>query len=152
GYEDVDLCFKIRDAGRLLVYRPESVVVHHESQSGPERFRQARQNVARLHGKWLKRIQPDYVVNADGAIVRNEACGITPYTPPSPGPANDPCVVSIIILAFNQLEHTRLCLESIADRTCPAHEVIVVDNGSTDDTAKFLEQWQATHANCTVIR
>jgi len=34
GNEDVDLCLKLGEAGWRLVYRPESVVVHYESQSG----------------------------------------------------------------------------------------------------------------------
>ncbi|HUA69281.1 MAG TPA: glycosyltransferase [Candidatus Saccharimonadales bacterium] len=61
-------------------------------------------------------------------------------------------LVSIIILAMNQLAHTRACLESIAAHTTVLHEVIVVDNGSTDSTLEFLGEWQASHKNCVVIR
>jgi GT2 family glycosyltransferase len=48
GYEDVDLCLR---AGRCW-YAAESVVVHHESQSGPERWRAVRENIYRLRAKW----------------------------------------------------------------------------------------------------
>ncbi len=68
-----------------------------------------------------------------------------PEAPPRP-------VVSIIILALNQLEHTRACLASLAAHTPAPHEVIVVDNGSTDGTKEFLEAWQAGQANHLVIR
>jgi GT2 family glycosyltransferase/tetratricopeptide (TPR) repeat protein len=61
-------------------------------------------------------------------------------------------LVSIVILVLNQLEHTKACLESIAAHTPTPHEVIIVDNGSTDGTPEFLKTWQAGHANCTVIR
>ncbi len=61
-------------------------------------------------------------------------------------------LVSIIILVLNQLELTRACLESVAAHTTCPHEIIVVDNGSTDGTPEFLKQWQAAHPNCTVIR
>ena len=45
GYEDVDLCFKLREKGWKLVYQPESVVIHFESQSGPERFAKVSENI-----------------------------------------------------------------------------------------------------------
>jgi GT2 family glycosyltransferase len=80
------------------------------------------------------------------------AAGITAQrTPPAVALPPPTRLVSIIILALNQLKHTRACLESIAAHTPSPHEVIVVDNGSTDDTPAFLKSWQAEHANCTVI-
>lgn len=62
GYEDIDLCFALAQRGFSIVYEPRSVVIHHESQSGPERWRCAKGNVARLHAKWLGRITPDAIV------------------------------------------------------------------------------------------
>jgi GT2 family glycosyltransferase len=62
GYEDVDLCFALARSGFSIRYEPRSVVIHHESQSGPERWRCARENVERLHRKWLGRVVPDAVV------------------------------------------------------------------------------------------
>ncbi|MGO8767049.1 MAG: glycosyltransferase [Limisphaerales bacterium] len=61
-------------------------------------------------------------------------------------------LVSIIILVMNQLAQTRACLESIAAHTPMLHEVIIVDNASTDQTPEFLKEWQATHPNYVVIR
>ncbi len=61
-------------------------------------------------------------------------------------------LVSIIILVLNQLEHTRACLESLAAHVKVPHEIIVVDNGSTDGTPEFLRQWRAAHENRAVIR
>ena len=150
GYEDVDLCFRISAAGKRLVYQPASVVTHHESQSGPERFRQARQNVVRLHQKWLGKIQPDFVVQADGQIIATGTGRFADYRPAKTG--EDSCAVSIIVLARNQLEHTRACLESIAAHTPRAHEVIVVDNGSNDGTPEFLKSWSAADSRRVVIR
>lgn len=68
GYEDVDLCLKLTAAGKRLVYQPASVVVHHESQSGPERFRQAAANIRRLHERWLGKVQVDAIIQVDGMI------------------------------------------------------------------------------------
>lgn len=52
GYEDVDLCLTMRHMGWNVVYQPGSVVTHHESASGPERWTRARENVRRLQIKW----------------------------------------------------------------------------------------------------
>lgn len=52
GYEDVDLSLSCLGAGLRVVYEPASVVVHHESQSGPERFAHAGANIRRLRHKW----------------------------------------------------------------------------------------------------
>ena len=151
GYEDVDLCFKIAAAGRLLVYQPQSVVTHHESQSGPERFRCVQQNIARLHSKWLQRVTPDYVLGPDKTPVKTHADRIGPYLPSPDDAGAERNVVSIIILAHNQLDHTRRCLESIERHTPEPHELILVDNGSTDGTPDHFLDYAARHKNVTVI-
>lgn len=47
--------------------------------------------------------------------------------------------ISIIILTWNGLEYTKLCLESLFDNTVHDHfTVYVVDNGSTDGTLEYL--------------
>jgi hypothetical protein len=43
--------------------------------------------------------------------------------------------VSIIIFNWNGLQDTLECLESVFKLDYPNFEVIVVDNGSTDDSA-----------------
>ncbi|MFY9302553.1 MAG: glycosyltransferase [Atribacterales bacterium] len=48
-------------------------------------------------------------------------------------------LTSIIILTRNNLEYTKMCLESIRRYTPEPHEIIVVDNGSTDGTIEYLE-------------
>jgi len=62
GYEDVDLCFTLREKGWQIIYEPASTLIHHESQSGPERFRMAKQNIERLHAKWLGKVKPDLII------------------------------------------------------------------------------------------
>lgn len=47
---------------------------------------------------------------------------------------------SIIVLAHNQLEYTKKCLESIRKNTTNIeYEIIVVNNGSSDNTKEYLE-------------
>jgi GT2 family glycosyltransferase/Tfp pilus assembly protein PilF len=69
-------------------------------------------------------------------------------------PANlssDTPFTSIIILTFNQLEHTKPCLQSIEQHTPQPHELIIVDNGSTDGTLDYLRKYANDHNNVRVI-
>ena len=65
GFEDVDLCLQLADAGGRIRSEPASVVTHHESASGPERFRRTDQNTARLIERWHGRVTPDLLIDAD---------------------------------------------------------------------------------------
>gem|GEM_PF-2542398 len=56
-------------------------------------------------------------------------------------------LLSIVVLTRNLLNYTRQCLESIERHTSVPYEVIVVDNGSTDGTTEFLEQWASESNN-----
>ena len=59
---------------------------------------------------------------------------------------------SIIILTYNNLDYTRLCLDSIFAKTDhPEFEVILVDNASTDGTPAFLEEYAKTQSNLKFI-
>lgn len=59
GYEDVDYCYKVGTAGHKIVYRPESVAIHYESQSGSERCVSDVENFAKLVAKWHGKIPVD---------------------------------------------------------------------------------------------
>ena len=137
GYEDVDLCLRLGATGGRLVYQPKSVVVHHESQSGPERFRAAAANVARLHSRWVGRVQPDFITDKEGSLRGTPSSRIRPYVPETVMPAPK---VSILILVHDQLDHTRRCLESVALHTAESHELILVDNGSCPETSAYLRE------------
>ncbi len=47
--------------------------------------------------------------------------------------------VSIVVPVFNQVHLTRRCLASLFDGATKPHELIVVDNNSTDDTPEYLK-------------
>jgi GT2 family glycosyltransferase len=59
GYEDVDYCFKIRERGLRIVYEPDAMLFHFESQSGSQRFRRTQANVQRLSDRWRSRVEID---------------------------------------------------------------------------------------------
>jgi GT2 family glycosyltransferase len=50
-----------------------------------------------------------------------------------------PPAASIIIVSYNNLALTKLCLASVLRHTTGSFEVIVVDNASTDTTPEFLQ-------------
>lgn len=55
---------------------------------------------------------------------------------------------SIIIPTYNHLQYLRECIESIRAFTSSPYEIIVVDNGSTDGTAQYLQ----SHADQLVFK
>lgn len=65
---------------------------------------------------------------------QNQAAGASP----------PPLDVSVVIPAYNRAGLILPTLDSIAAQTYPPREVIVVDDGSTDDTADVAERWGAT--------
>lgn len=133
GYEDVDLCFKLRQKGWKLIYQPDSVVVHHESKSGSERFAKAAQNIALLHEKWLGTIPPDVIIHPDS---REEWVASPASETVTPTP-----LVSIIIPLFNQAKLTKACIEAIRGTSGDPlrYELILLDNGSGDWTPEYLK-------------
>jgi chlorobactene glucosyltransferase len=54
-------------------------------------------------------------------------------------------LVSIIVPARNEERNIRRCVESLLEQNYPNYEVIVVDDGSTDDTPDVLESILLTH-------
>lgn len=61
-------------------------------------------------------------------------------------------LVSIVIVTFNNLEYTKLCIESIYSKTAyPNFELVVVDNASSDKTTDYLAALKQGHDNIKVI-
>ncbi len=60
-------------------------------------------------------------------------------------------LTSVIVLTYNQLAYTKQCLESIKAHTPEPHELIIVDNGSTDGTLIYLQDYISNHENVKVI-
>ncbi len=60
-------------------------------------------------------------------------------------------LVSVVIVTYGGLEHTRRCLESLEAETWPRMEIIVVDNASPDGTPQFLEDYARDRAHVQVL-
>lgn len=53
---------------------------------------------------------------------------------------NAPPRISVVIPAYNAVNTIRVPLESVVNQTVPVHETIVVDDGSHDETVRFVQQ------------
>lgn len=69
----------------------------------------------------------------------------------TPEPAIREPVASMVMLTRNQIEYTRMCVESLFAHTCVPFELIVVDNGSTDGTVEEIRQLSRQHTNVHLI-
>ncbi|MFO7791932.1 MAG: glycosyltransferase, partial [Candidatus Saliniplasma sp.] len=49
--------------------------------------------------------------------------------------------VSVVINLYNEEENIRDCLNSLADQTYSDFELIIVDDGSTDDTMDIVKDY-----------
>ncbi len=58
--------------------------------------------------------------------------------------------VSILVPAYNEGETIEAALESLLEESYPCYEVIVVDDGSSDDTLALARKFEGRHGNCTV--
>jgi GT2 family glycosyltransferase/tetratricopeptide (TPR) repeat protein len=116
-YDDYDYCLRARRAGYRCVVARDAFVYH--------------AGAATLHAAG---------VDVPALLARNARLFAAKWSPGQrPGAAlAEDGLTSIIVVAWNQWAFTRLCLESIARCTPEPHEVIVVDNGSADETPEGL--------------
>jgi GT2 family glycosyltransferase len=68
GGEDIDLCMRLMATGRLVVYQPDSLVIHHMYKSGPERFRYGDRNTQQMVLKWSGQFPLSAIQLPDGRI------------------------------------------------------------------------------------
>lgn len=61
-------------------------------------------------------------------------------------------LLSLVVPVYNVAPYLRECLDSLAAQTLRPDEIIVVDDGSTDDCPRILAEYSSRMANMTVIR
>jgi GT2 family glycosyltransferase len=116
----------LRAATSLLIGRRAADIVRRSWMTGRGRLK-------RSPGSGLAvRIVPDPVLKpTPGPEDRTEPVSM-------PDPAHRPFVTAIIV-NWNGRAHLEVCLQSLAEQTYPSLEVLVVDNGSTDDSAQVVQ-------------
>jgi FkbM family methyltransferase len=90
GFEDVDLCFRIRQARRRIRYCAKSRVIHHESMT-PGRSAHEQANYNRLNERWKTLIKPDETPPETGSQVGEIQCRERLLTEPE-----NPCVLAAL--------------------------------------------------------
>lgn len=60
-------------------------------------------------------------------------------------------IISIIIPAYNACDYIRNCLDSVINQTYKKLEIIVINDGSTDDTDRIIEEYQKKDSRIILI-
>ena len=60
-------------------------------------------------------------------------------------------LTSIVLLAWNQVAYTKLCIESVFRHTHAPFELILVDNGSSDGTPEYFREVRAANPNVKIV-
>ncbi len=67
GYEDLDLCFKVREKGYKVIYNPSISLYHYEEKTRNTKKRIFEEKNTKLMCiKWLKKIHPDFFLLEEG--------------------------------------------------------------------------------------
>ena len=83
----------------------------------------------------------ELVAVLDGVVAQPSA--VAPSARASGSVAGSPSTepeLTVVVLGWNNLELTQECVQSVRSHTDVAYELVIVDNGSTDDTAAYARQ------------
>lgn len=149
GNDDLDLSWRLRLKGYKLLVATDTFVHHKgqvsfKSEAKTKTSRLVQESTDRLYAKLVAHYGP-------GNVPSPMELWDIDWFRPSPLPPHPSRLTSIIILTHNGLEHTRQCLASIEAHTPEPHELIIVDNGSTDGTLDYLRDYTADHDNVRVV-
>jgi len=84
-------------------------------------------------GRYAVRYAQRFSIGYNDGYGRGRDAGVAAYGVAFPG-------TSIIIPTYNKLPYLQECIESIAQYTPEAYELIIIDNASTDGTAGYLKK------------
>lgn len=64
---------------------------------------------------------------------------------------DDKSLVSIIVPVYNVQQYIKMCLDSLVCQTYPHLDIILIDDGSTDDSGKICDKYAAQDSRIRVI-
>ena len=56
-------------------------------------------------------------------------------------------VVSVIIPVFNAGKNVENCIQSLLNQTYKNFEILIIDDGSTDNTGRICKKYKEKHSN-----
>ena len=62
----------------------------------------------------------------------------------------DPIRVSVIVPVYNAESYLRICLDSILQQSLEEIEILAVDDGSKDQSAKILREYEKKYPDITL--
>jgi glycosyltransferase involved in cell wall biosynthesis len=60
-------------------------------------------------------------------------------------------VISVVVPTYNRADNIRRCLDSVLNQTISPSEIIVVDDGSSDETVKRVKEIRDARVRCVVL-
>ena len=61
------------------------------------------------------------------------------------------CKISVIVPLYNVEKYAKRCIESVLAQTFNDYELILIDDGSNDNTGKICDQYAAKNSRIIVI-
>lgn len=141
GYEDVDLCLKVRRAGWKIVYEPACTLIHHESKSGSKRFAKRKENQRRFLERWVGQVHPEVLVSPYLEVGKHPEWNARRPFPKSP-PAFDPKKgsVRIYVLEDGNAANLAITLASVfASRIGLYDSIVVPASPEHGDVVNYLK-------------
>lgn len=59
--------------------------------------------------------------------------------------------ISVIIAVYNAEMYLEKCVESVLAQTYPAYEILLIDDGSIDDSGRICDRYQILYPNCVKV-
>ncbi|MGE5544092.1 MAG: glycosyltransferase, partial [Bacillota bacterium] len=143
GNDDLDLSLRLRQKGYKLLVATD-VFVHHFGQVSfsTEPGHRTKYLVQQSTNALYEKLYRHYHGKVPPA---EELWGMSWFTPQTG-------LASIVILIHNNLELAQQCITAVYRHTPRDFELILVDNGSTEDVASYAAELQQTCGNVTYIR
>lgn len=155
GNDDLDISWRLGQAGYRLLIATDTFV-YHEGQASFKSEEESKTSALVQESTDLlyKKLEAHY---GEGNVPHPmELWDIDWFNPSrarfkAGSKDKEPPLTSIVMLTCNELNHTKLCLASIEAHTPWPHELIIVDNGSTDGTVEFLKEYMEVRPNVRVV-
>jgi GT2 family glycosyltransferase/Tfp pilus assembly protein PilF len=137
GNDDLDFSLRLRNRGYKLLVATDTFIYHKGQASfASEPEEKTTALVQQSTDALYRKLENQY---GNGNIPTSKALWDMGWFEPSQRVKTANKLTSIVILTYNQLNYTRKCLASILKNTSEPFELIVVDNGSSDDTVEYLQ-------------